>query len=387
MSKTGILVADDSVTIQKVFELAFESEDVDIMLAGDGAKALQMAVEKRPSLVIADVNMPEMDGFTLCNRLRENPATKSIPVYLLSSALDEFDEKQAEQAGAAGRFEKPFKSEDMVAKVLEILRSTPEPEAKPSGDDTFEDIDVPLDSIMETVGLSDEAAESMDELDEQFAAVEEAPAPANMPKMLDLSAAEMVETAEGDEELAVEILSGDEGDAVEEELASAPQNSPEDENLQSSLADQEVMTGVYETASMDDELSEEARKMLKAIESADSAIAEMEPKPAPAQRGTARPLAAGEDIEAIVEKAVRRVFEEIKNGYMAGIINEAVESAVADKISAGNIENAIQAAVRGAVNGMAGEMMGVFQKAVTDTTLAVAENLVKQTIDQIKSGA
>lgn len=161
MGHTRILVVDDSATIQKVFELAFENEDIEVILTGDGSEALDLARRERPAMVISDVNMPGLDGFELCQALKAEPDTNRIPVYLMSSALDDFDEERSAQVGAAGRFEKPFRSEDMVTQVRNVitaLDTAAEAPVESYGDDedSFEDIDVSLDSLMETVEIAED---------------------------------------------------------------------------------------------------------------------------------------------------------------------------------------------------------------------------------------
>ncbi len=176
MGQTQILVADDSATIQKVFELAFENEDIEVLLTSDGSEALEMVNRTHPAMVIADVNMPGLDGFELCRALKSDEKSASIPVYLMSSALDDFDEARSSEVGAAGRFEKPFRSEDMVSKVKAVISSiqggkAPEaaaaPETADAGEDTFDDIDIPLDMLLDAAD-QDVSLEDVNVIDESL---------------------------------------------------------------------------------------------------------------------------------------------------------------------------------------------------------------------------
>ena len=77
-----ILLADDSITIQKVIELTFSDEDFDVITVGNGRLALEKLLEVRPDIVLCDIIMPEKDGYEVCEQIKTNPATSHIPVLL-----------------------------------------------------------------------------------------------------------------------------------------------------------------------------------------------------------------------------------------------------------------------------------------------------------------
>src|SRR5471032_2749652 len=79
----SVLLADDSVTIQKAVGMALASEDVALTSAKDGEEALLRAREAKPDIILADVRMPKLGGFELCERLRQDPALRGVPVLLL----------------------------------------------------------------------------------------------------------------------------------------------------------------------------------------------------------------------------------------------------------------------------------------------------------------
>jgi CheY-like chemotaxis protein len=408
MSKAYVLVADDSVTIQKVFELAFEGEDIDIMVASDGKSALSMALSQKPDMIIADVNMPEMDGFELCHAVKKNPETKSIPVYLLSSALDDFDEDKAKKAGASGRFEKPFRSEDMVRQVMDVI-TTPagDVSAVPVQglDDTFEDIDVSLDSIMDSLDSPETGDEDMerafksawDDVKEKKNNVPQTSQPplagGASVKILDLLEDASDDDAEGeDEDIGVETLTGSE---AELELAEYP---PSDDGLtafddtviiQSTSEDDSGVAGPEPAISSNDEdvgdigddLSEEAQAMLRAIEAEEPIIASRPPKPSAGRTGIA-PV-----TQAAAEDAVKRAVETALAGVdIAAVVDRAVRAAVADAFAGGAVRDSVETAVKAVMSDMAPTLLESFSKVAEEVTLNVAETLVKQTIDQIKSG-
>jgi len=116
----NLLVADDSATIHKVISLAFEGEDVTVLTAENGQEALDKASDVEPDIIFADTEMPELNGFELCQKIKENEKLKKIPVCLIHSDFEEFDEEKYRVCGADSHLLKPFKSEDIVNKVTEI---------------------------------------------------------------------------------------------------------------------------------------------------------------------------------------------------------------------------------------------------------------------------
>ena len=75
-----ILLADDSITIQKVIELTFSDEDFDVVTVGNGRLAIEKVQDVRPDVVLCDIIMPEKDGYEVCDFVKKNPALSHIPV-------------------------------------------------------------------------------------------------------------------------------------------------------------------------------------------------------------------------------------------------------------------------------------------------------------------
>jgi CheY-like chemotaxis protein len=116
-----ILLADDSLTIQKVVELTFSDSDYELICVSNGQKALDRIRDDRPDLVLADVVMPEKNGYEVCEALKSNPATARIPVMLLSGTFEPFDRDRAERIGADSIVSKPFDSQQLIAQVEALL--------------------------------------------------------------------------------------------------------------------------------------------------------------------------------------------------------------------------------------------------------------------------
>jgi CheY-like chemotaxis protein len=116
-----LLIADDSTTIQKVFERNFPTEEFTLSFANDGEEALAKARTERPNLIIADISMPVKNGFEVCATLKQDPVFKDIPVLLLIGILDDFDEDESRRAGADGFIVKPFEVNAALNKVRAAL--------------------------------------------------------------------------------------------------------------------------------------------------------------------------------------------------------------------------------------------------------------------------
>ena len=122
VSKRKLLLADDSITIQKVVNLTFADEGIEVITAGDGDTAMQKFVEIKPDLVMVDVNMPGMDGYRICELIKQDDETKQIPVILLVGSFEPFDEEEARRVGADDYLTKPFQSiRQLVNKVSIFL--------------------------------------------------------------------------------------------------------------------------------------------------------------------------------------------------------------------------------------------------------------------------
>ena len=122
MSKPKLLLADDSVTIRKVVELTFTDEGLDVTTVANGEEAMQKLAEIQPDIVIADVNMPEPTGYQICEHIKQNEATRDIPVLLVVGSFEPFDQTEAERVGADGFLTKPFQSiRDLILRVDELL--------------------------------------------------------------------------------------------------------------------------------------------------------------------------------------------------------------------------------------------------------------------------
>jgi len=135
MPKT-LLLADDSVTIQKVVGITFANEDVELVTVDNGDDALVRARQLKPDLVLADIGMPGLDGYALCGAIRKDPNLAHTPVLLLTGTFETYDEEKARQVGANGYISKPFEAQALVDRVFAMLAESaarpPAPVAPPA---------------------------------------------------------------------------------------------------------------------------------------------------------------------------------------------------------------------------------------------------------------
>jgi CheY-like chemotaxis protein len=122
-----LLLADDSLTIQKVVSLTFNDESMEVLTVGSGAEALESLRESLPDIVLADVFMPEPNGYQLCERIKADERTRHLPVVLLVGTFEPFNEAEARRVGADEVLTKPFQSiRDLVNKVGGLLGGSDE---------------------------------------------------------------------------------------------------------------------------------------------------------------------------------------------------------------------------------------------------------------------
>jgi CheY-like chemotaxis protein len=155
-----LLLADDSVTIQRVVELTFSGEDVQVVTVGDGEQAIARIPIERPDIVLADIGMPKRSGYDVAAFVKGRPDLSHIPVLLLAGAFEPVDDVRAQQVKCDGVLVKPFEPQQVVARVRELVESgkqkampafaaeSPSPPAKL--DDYFQGLDAALAGLDNT---------------------------------------------------------------------------------------------------------------------------------------------------------------------------------------------------------------------------------------------
>ena len=116
-----VLVADDDPDIRSLVALRLERSGYDVVVAGDGEQALATALERAPDLALIDVMMPKLDGYEVTERLRQQEATRHLPVILLTARVQESDIARGVEAGADDYVKKPFSTSELRDRVQAVL--------------------------------------------------------------------------------------------------------------------------------------------------------------------------------------------------------------------------------------------------------------------------
>lgn len=121
-----VLIADDSELNREIL-YEFLVDDYSVAQAANGQQALETARQRHPDIILMDLSMPIMDGITACHKLKEDPATASIPVIFVTGNNDPLDREQAKAAGAADFIIKPFDTKKLRHCIKRHLRSPQDP--------------------------------------------------------------------------------------------------------------------------------------------------------------------------------------------------------------------------------------------------------------------
>src|SRR6185437_602981 len=116
-----VLLADDDAALRRLIRATFSDADFELLQAVDGSEALTLAQQQHPSVVLLDVNMPGLDGFEVCRRLKGDPSTADIKIVMLTARGGDVDRLTARDAGADEYFVKPFSPIQLLDKVYALL--------------------------------------------------------------------------------------------------------------------------------------------------------------------------------------------------------------------------------------------------------------------------
>ena len=113
VTRPVVLVADDDEDILLLVRDALESIGCSVLIARDGLKAIELAAQNAPALAVFDVRMPLLDGLSAVQRLKADPATRSVPVLIVTASVGEHQEQAALEAGADAFLSKPFSVDEL----------------------------------------------------------------------------------------------------------------------------------------------------------------------------------------------------------------------------------------------------------------------------------
>ena len=121
MAKGKILVVDDEIYIVHILDFSLGMEGYEVITALDGEQAVERALAEKPDLIVLDIMMPKLDGYETCKILKGDPATRDIPVILLSAKGRNIDQKIGFEVGADDYITKPFSPRKLVERINGIL--------------------------------------------------------------------------------------------------------------------------------------------------------------------------------------------------------------------------------------------------------------------------
>lgn len=347
-----LLLADDSVTIQRVIELTFADEDVDVTTVGDGQMAIDRLDTDPPDIILADVDMPKRDGYEIAAYVKSRPTLAHIPVVLLTGAFEPVDSVRAAAAGSTDVLAKPFEPQMVINRVKELLsrkRSGDVERAEPPQPFAAEAGSLETRTVSGGSAVAEDDAVSLDDyfdqLDAAFSTLQSGAAPAAQPSDLEWVAPPppMAPTSE--------VL----GSASPEPDTKGTE--PSTENLErrtenGALVDDQLdFTGL---TGLGDEAVEDGAIDLSAITAEPSALPQPEPvieaapaapKPAvnpfatlsaakaEAAARTPAPAISDDVIEEIVSRVLRRMSDNVVRETVASIVSETAERLVQEEIS------------------------------------------------------
>ena len=325
-----LLLADDSITIQKVVELVLAEEDFEIKSVSNGEDAFNAMDSFRPDIVLADIDMPKMNGYQLCEKVKQNPKTSGIPVILLAGAFEPIDEELAAKVGSDDSVIKPFESQELISKINSALTmgAAGGPEEMPFAE-----------TEEEAIAIMEEAGET--------------------------SGAEAVEMVGAEEDLwAMEGASEEIGELAEEVV-------PEEEE-----------TGIEEAF----EISDEAM-----FSSPAARIPEPFAQPA-ARAEFAMPEVAApskEEVLKLFDKAVREkvtavlASSDIRDAVMASLASSMKESVekILWEVTPELVEKMLKQVLAGSFSSLSGQI----EKVIWETVPDLAGTMISKEIEKIKS--
>jgi len=125
-----ILVIDDEDLVVEVLRITLGMRNFQVITAGDGGEGIERAVREKPDLIILDIAMPGLDGYQVCQKLKENEITKAIPIIMLTALGQSGERKKGYSCGACDYIFKPFDEEELLNSVERALKCKRSPYLK-----------------------------------------------------------------------------------------------------------------------------------------------------------------------------------------------------------------------------------------------------------------
>ena len=120
MEKEKVLVVDDEENIRRLLRSMLGNKYI-VLEAKDGKAATDIVRSQKPDIILMDIMMPNMDGYTACHTIKQDLATKMIPVIMVTAVGQELNKKLAQEMGADGYITKPFSADELLRQVKQVL--------------------------------------------------------------------------------------------------------------------------------------------------------------------------------------------------------------------------------------------------------------------------
>ncbi len=326
-----LLLADDSITIQRVIELTFADEDVRVIAVGDGRQAITEIARQAPDIVLADVGMPGCDGYEVSAFVKGRADLAHIPVLLLTGAFEPVDEVRVRDVGANGVLAKPFEPHELIARVKELLGLPGASPAAAGGD---------------TAGPPATAPD----VGRQVAAVEPVPAEAAAAELPSRPASSAVSLDDYFDRLDAAFASLAQPPHAEER-AEAPVPRPGGPPRPADAGAPASTAAPASAASPAEDRGHESVAPAKPLTPANAFAALLEAEQAAAQAGTPPAALAGlllapppAPVDDVVEAVTRRVMDQLTGGAARNAVADTV-SAIAERLVREEIER-LKASIR-----------------------------------------
>lgn len=349
-----LLLADDSITIQKVVELILSEEDYIITSVDNGDEAFEIAKREKPDIILADIIMPRTDGYQLCEKIKKDPHTEDIPVLLLAGAYEPFDPSKASIVGADDYIIKPFESQELIKKVKDCI----ERGAKP----------IPLEEV--TIAQEEDLWATID-----LTGKAEVPETGLFGGIETEAIGEVLE-----EELIGEGLEGLE---ALEEIPSEEEVSPleveaREEILEKAPPEEKVKIEPLSAEMLKTEIREVAEKILR------EAASTLTPDLIKAELGRRTEEILKDAMPGIIEASseeIRKIFKEAISRALDATVRDVVETVawevipdVAERVTKGTLEASITSQFRETI-----------EKVTWEVVPDLAEILITKEIERLKS--
>jgi DNA-binding response OmpR family regulator len=367
-----LLLADDSITIQKIVELMLAGEGFEIKVTSNGEEALAVIPSFKPDLLLADIEMPRINGYQLCEKIKKDPSTSGIPVILLAGAFEPIDEILAKQVRADDFIIKPFETQELISKINAVL------EAPAIAEEA-----VGVAEVAGVEGIAEEdlwVMEEVLEVEEVESWPEEAEAVVSTEKPL-----ETVERAE----IKIEEVIPEEMPPVSERVAHV--------EVEAGVPELELLSKDELKEIFDKTLNERISSLLSSLDIKEAILSLLIPsikdsveKILPELTEKVLKETLGDSIKSLAGEAEKVMRENIL-GLTEKLLKETLEDSFRSITT--NVEKVMWATISGLTEGMLKEMLenslkslsGEIEKVIWETVPDLAETIISKEIERIRS--